>query len=163
MKIKEKVQKAINTQINRELYSYYLYLGMSAYCESLNLKGFAHWLRLQAQEEQAHAMKLFDYIFDRGGCVLLADIKAAPTPWKSPLECFMHVYDHEVKVTGYINEVLEVALETRDTATGAMLQWFINEQVEEEAAAQLIVEKLKMIKDSTNGLLMLDFELSNRK
>ncbi|MFA5119292.1 MAG: ferritin [Candidatus Omnitrophota bacterium] len=163
MKINSKVEKAINNQINKELYSSYLYLAMSAYFESVNLRGFAHWVRLQAKEEDGHAMKFYGYLFDRGGRVILSAIEAPPSQWKSALDAFSQIYSHEVKVTGYINDVLKTARQENDSATETMLDWFITEQVEEEAHAQQILEKLKMVKDSSNGLMMLDFELSQRK
>lgn len=163
MKINSKVEKAINNQINKELYSSYLYLAMAAYFESVNLRGFAHWVRLQAKEEDAHAMKFYGYLFDRGGRVILSAIDAPPAEWKSAFDVFSQIYAHEVKVTGYINDVLKTARQENDSATETMLDWFITEQVEEEAHAQQIMERLKMVKDSSNGLLMLDFELSQRK
>ena len=163
MEIKDKVTKEINKQINAELYSSYLYLAMAAYFEAKNWSGFGHWMRLQANEEHAHAMKFFDYILERGGEVVLEDIKAADTGWKAPLDVFEAVYGHELKVTALINDLLKVARQEGDAATESLLKWFIDEQVEEEAHAKQIVEKLKLIKDSANGLFMLDHELGERK
>jgi ferritin len=163
MEIKDKVTKAINKQINAELYSSYLYLAMAAYFEARNWSGFSHWMRLQAQEENAHAMKFFDYVLERGGEVVLEDIEAADVKWKTPLEVFEAVYEHELKVTSLINDLLKVARQDNDTATESMLKWFIDEQVEEEAHAKQIVDKLKLIKDSSNGLFMLDHQLGERK
>jgi len=163
MVIKEKVAKAINKQINAELYSSYLYLAMAAYFESVNWLGLAQWMKVQASEEHAHAMKFYGYLHDRGGRVVLSGIDGPKTEWKSPLAVFVDAYAHEIKVTGLINGLLQVARDEDDAATEAMLQWFINEQVEEEAHALLIVEKLKLIKDSVNGLFMLDHELGERK
>jgi len=163
MEIKDKVAKAINKQINAELYSSYLYLAMAAYFEAKNWMGFAGWMKIQSREENAHAMKFYGYLLERGGEVVLDDIKAAAAEWKSPLAVFEAVYEHELKVTGLINGLLKVARDENDTATESLLKWFIDEQVEEEANSKLIVEKLKLIKDSTNGLFMLDHELGERK
>jgi len=163
MVIKEKMVKAINKQINAELYSSYMYLSMAAYFEANNWLGFAQWLKVQTREENGHAMKFYEYVYDRGGKVHLTDIEAPPVEWKSPLAAFEAVYAHEVKVTALISDLLKLAREEGDMATEAMLQWFINEQVEEEANAQIIVEKLKLIKDSAQGLFMLDHELGERK
>ncbi len=163
MEIKDKVTKAVNKQINAELYSSYLYLAMSAYFEAKNWQGFAHWMRLQAGEEKAHAMKFFDFVLERGGEVVLEDIKAAKTGWKTPLEVFEAVYDHELKVTALINDLLKLSRDESDTATESLLQWYIDEQVEEEAHAKQIVDKLRLIKDSVNGLFRLDHELGERK
>lgn len=163
MEIKDKVTKAINKQINAELYSSYLYLGMAAYFEAKNWSGFGHWMRVQAKEENAHAMKFFDYVLERGGEVVLEDIKAEEADWKTPLDVFESVYAHELKVTALINGLLKIARQEDDIATESMLKWFIDEQVEEEAHAKQIVEKLKLVKDNANGLLMLDHELGERK
>jgi len=163
MDIKDKVAKAINKQINAELYSSYLYLAMAAFLEAKNYLGFGHWMRVQSNEENNHAMKFFNYLLERGGEVVLSDIKASDTKWKTPLDVFKAVYEHELKVTGMINELLKIARQEEDTATESMLKWFIDEQVEEEANAKQIVEKLKLIKDSPNGLFMLDHELGERK
>ena len=163
MAIKEKLIRAINKQINAELYSSYLYLAMAAYFESNNWMGFAQWMKVQLREENIHAMKFYEYLVARGGRVVLSAIDAPDKEWKSPLAVFEAVYAHEVKITAMINDLLKLARDEADTATEAMLQWFINEQVEEEASALLILEKLKMIKDSMNGLFMLDHELGERK
>ncbi len=163
MQIKDKLTKAINKQINAEMESSYLYLAMAAYFEARNWKGFAHWMQLQANEETAHAMKFYKFILERGGEVELDDIKAAKGGWKTPLEVFEEVYAHELKVTALINDLLKLARQENDAATESMLKWFIDEQVEEEAHAVEIVDKLKMIKDSTNGLFMVDHELGKRK
>ncbi len=163
MEIKDKITKAINKQINAELYSSYLYLAMAAYFESRNWSGFAHWMRLQAQEENIHAMKFYDYVLERGGEIKLEDIKAEDAEWKSPLEVFEAVYEHELKVTALINDLLKLARQEDDAATESMLKWFIDEQVEEETHAKQIVDKLKLIKDSANGLFMLDHQLGERK
>ncbi|HOW36448.1 MAG TPA: ferritin [Candidatus Omnitrophota bacterium] len=163
MVIKEKLQKAINKQINAELYSSYLYLSMAAYFESMNFKGFAHWLQLQANEENQHAMKFYAYVIERGGKVVLTEIAAPKAEWKSPLAAFEEVYAHEMKVTSLINDLMKLAKDDNDFATESLLKWYVDEQVEEEANALSIVEKLKLIKDSNNGLFMLDHELGGRK
>jgi Ferritin-like protein len=163
MVIKEKMVKAINKQINAELYSSYLYLSMAAYFEANNWLGLAAWMKVQAREENAHAMKFYGYVFERGGRVVLAAIDAPKTEWKSPLAVFEEVYAHELKVTGLIHDLANLAKKENDHATESMLKWFIDEQVEEEANAALIVEQLKRIKDSANGLFMLDHKLGERK
>lgn len=156
------LKDAINEQINKELYSAYLYLSMAAYCEAESLPGFAGWMRAQAQEEQAHAMRFFDYINTRGGRVVLKAIEVPPPVWKSPLEMFEQVLDHERKVTGLINRIYELALSESDYATQIELQWFITEQVEEEESAGAVVEQLKSIGGQPMGVLMLDRELGQR-
>ncbi len=162
MTINEKIEDALNEQINKELYSGYMYLSMATYFESINLKGFAHWMREQDKEEREHAMKIFDYVIERGGRVSLTSIDAPPTEWKSPLDAFEEVYKHEQKVTGLINALVDLAKSENDYATNAFLQWFVEEQVEEEANADEIVQKLKLIGDSGPALLMIDRELAQR-
>jgi ferritin len=159
----KKLEDAINEQINKELYSSYLYLSMSAYCEAENLPGFAHWTRAQAQEEVGHAMRFFDYVNARGGRVVLKAIEM-PTPvWKLPLEMFEQVLDHERKVTGMINRLYELALAEKEYATQMALQWFMTEQVEEEQNAGQVVEQLRRIGDQPMGLLVLDRQLGERE
>jgi ferritin len=160
--ISKTVQDAINDQIKNELYSAYLYLSMSAHFEAANLLGFAHWMRVQAKEEQGHAMKFFDYINDQGGHVLLKAIDQPPTAWKSSLELFQQVLEHEQKVTGLINKLYELALKENDYATQVMLQWFITEQIEEEKNASQIIEQLKLIDAHGTAVLMLDHQLGKR-
>jgi len=156
------MEKALNAQVNAEMYSAYLYLSMSAYFQSKSLGGFASWMRVQAQEEMVHAMKLYDFINERGGRVILELIEAPPTEWDSPLATMEAVYEHEQKVTGLINELVELALEKRDHATNIFLQWFVSEQVEEEDSANDVVEKIKLMGDARGGLFMLDRELGQR-
>jgi ferritin len=160
--IKEKIQDALNKQLNAELYSSYLYLSMAAYFESIRLKGFANWMRVQAQEELLHSMKFYDYIQERGGRVILASIDEPQTQWDSPLAAFKHVYQHEQKVTGLINNLVTLALSEADHATHNFLQWFVAEQVEEEASADEIVQKLGLLGEERSGLFMLDKELGQR-
>jgi ferritin len=158
----KKLEDAINEQINKELYSGYLYLSMSAYCEAENLPGFAKWMRAQAQEEVEHAMRFFDYVNARGGRVVLKAIEMPAPVWKSPLEMFEQVLDHERKVTGMINRMYEVALAEKDYATQMELQWFITEQVEEEQNAGQVVEQLKRVEAHPMGLLTVDRQLGER-
>ena len=160
--IKEKIKDAINKQINAEMYSAYLYLSMSAYFESINLKGFASWMKAQAQEEMVHAMKFYDYVNERGGRVLLTAIEAPPTQWDSPLAVFEYTYQHEQKVTGLINTLVNLANSESDHATHNFLQWFVGEQVEEESSADEIVQKLKLVGNDGGGLFMLDQEQGQR-
>jgi ferritin len=161
--ISQGVQDAINEQINHELFSAYVYLSMSAYFECSNLPGMAAWMRAQAQEEVAHGMKLFDFINDRGGRVILKPIDGPPTEFKGPLDVFEQSLKHEQKVTGLIHKLYEQANKVNDFATQVALQWFITEQVEEEKSADLIVEQLKMIGNDRPALLILDRELGARK
>ncbi len=156
------MEKALNTQVNAEMYSAYLYLSMSAYFQSKSLGGFASWMRVQAQEEMVHAMKIYDFINERGGRVILAPIEAPLTEWDSPLATMEAVYEHEQKVTGLINELVELALEKHDHATNIFLQWFVSEQVEEEDSANDVVEKIKLMGDARGNLFMLDRELGQR-
>lgn len=160
--IKEKIKDAINKQINAEMYSAYLYLSMSTYFESINLKGFASWMKAQTQEEMVHAMKFYDYVNERGGKVLLTAIDAPPTQWDSTLAVFEYTYKHEQKVTGLINDLVDLAISEKDHATNNFLQWFVAEQVEEESSADEVVQKLKIAGDQGGGLFMLDRELGQR-
>ncbi len=161
--ISKKMEEAINKQINEEMYSAYLYLSMAALFAVLNLMGFHHWLFVQYHEELEHAEKFYKYLIERGGKVNLMAIKEPDKTWKSPKEAFEAVLKHEQHITGKINELVDLAEAEKDRATFAMLQWFVNEQVEEEAHAQEIVAKLEMIGDHKQGLLMLDRELAQRK
>jgi len=160
--ISTKMQKALNGQLNAELYSAYLYLSMAAYFESTNLSGMANWMRVQTQEEQFHAMKLFNYILERGGKVTLDVIEAPPTEWDSPLSVFKSGLKHEQKVTGLINDLVYLAREEKDNASEIFLQWFVNEQVEEEDNASTIVGQLELITDSPQALFMMDKDLAQR-
>jgi ferritin len=160
--ISKKLETAINEQINAELYSAYLYLSMSAYFKSANLNGFASWMRMQAQEEQVHAMKFFDYLSERSGRIILNEINSPKSDWENPLDVFENVYSHEQKVTGLINALVDMAIEENDHATVNFLQWYVEEQVEEESSAEEIVANLKLLGDSRNGLFMFDRELGKR-
>jgi ferritin len=160
--IAKKTQDALNSQINEELYSSYLYLSMVAYFESINLPGFASWMRVQTGEEKTHAMKMYDFIIERGGRVTLEAIAKPTAEWKSPLAAFEAAYKHEQKITGLINDLVETAAKEKDHATGIFLQWFVTEQVEEEKNASEIVNKLQLLKDSAGSMYMLDKELGKR-
>lgn len=160
--LSKKMQKALNDQINAEIWSAYLYLSMSAYFESENLPGFANWMKVQWQEELSHASKFFDYINERGGRVLLQPIAAVDSVWKDPLEVIETTLKHEQHVSSLINELVNIAMDERDHATNNMLQWFIAEQVEEEASVEGLVQQLKLINGFGHGILMLDRELGQR-
>jgi ferritin len=161
--LSKKIENAINKQINAELWSAYLYLSMSAHFESINFGGFANWMRVQAQEELGHAMKFYHHVIERRGRVTVTAIAAPSISWKSPLNAFEDAFKHEQKVTGMINDLANMAAGEKDHATANMLQWFIDEQVEEELSTDAIVQKLKMIGTNTGGLYMLDHELAQRK
>lgn len=160
--IKKKIQDALNKQINAEIYSAYLYLSMNAHSHSIELTGFANWLFCQYQEEMMHAMKMYDYVNERGGRIILDKIEKPKTEWKSPTKMFEHVYNHEKKVTGLINGLVDLSIKEKDHATTNFLQWFVAEQVEEEASASSVLQKLKLVGNEGNGLFMLDKELSTR-
>jgi ferritin len=157
------MQDAINEQIKNELYSAYLYLAMAAYSGANSLPGFAHWLRVQSDEEVAHAMKFFDFVNERGGRVVLHAIDQPPVEFESPVEIFEQTLNHERKVTGMIHHLYELALEEKDYPAQVMLHWFIDEQVEEESNATQILDTLKMIGDKGQALVMLDRELAKRR
>ncbi len=160
--LSKKMQDALNGQLNAELYSAYLYASMSAYFESVNLRGFANWMRVQAQEEVVHAYKFYNFVNERGGRVVLRPIEGPPTEWDSPIAPFEAAYEHEQKVTGLINKLVDLAVSQKDHATNNFLQWFVTEQVEEEASANEVVQKLKLVGDARGGLFMLDRELGQR-
>lgn len=160
--INEKMEKAFNDQINKELYSEYLYLSMKAYFERLNLKGFVNWFNVQVQEEHAHAMGMFDYVHERGGEVELEAIEKPETKWDSPLACFEQVLSHEEFVTSRINALMDVAEEVKDRAALSFLNWYLKEQVEEEASVGDVLATLRLIGDDKKALLMLDKDLSTR-
>lgn len=160
--IHDKLKNAVNTQINAELFSSYLYLAMSAWFEKKSLKGFASWMKIQAQEELCHAMILYNYVVERGGIVTLDVIDKPQQEWSDSLEVFEHVYRHEQLVTSLINDLMNLAIDERDHACTAFLQWFVTEQVEEEAAADEIVAKLKLIGKDSAGLFAINSELAAR-
>ena len=160
--LSKKIQDAFNDQLNSEAYSAYLYLSMSAYFESINLRGFASWMRVQTQEETVHTMKFYDFINERNGRVELAAVEAPPTEWDSPLAVFEAAYAHVQKVTARINALVDLAAGQSDHASEIFLQWFVTEQVEEESSADEVIQKLKLMADAPGGLFMLDQELAQR-
>ena len=160
--LSEKMNKALNDQFTAELYSAYLYLSMASYFEDANLPGFANWMKVQVQEEQFHASKFYDYINERGGKVILAQIDAPPAEWKSPLDIFEATLTHEQKVTGLINDLMFTARDERDNAAEIFLQWFVGEQVEEEDNVGTLLGQLRLVKDNPHALFMIDRELAQR-
>lgn len=160
--VSEKMQDALNGQMNAELYSAYLYLAMAAYYEDSDLPGFANWMRVQAQEEMTHAMKFYDYLVRRGARVALDTIEKPPFEWESPLDVSEKVLEHEIKVTGLINNLVDLAVDEKDHATNNFLQWYVAEQVEEEESVGAVLQKVRLAGNSSSGLLMVDSELANR-
>ncbi len=160
--LKKKILKALNEQINAEMYSSYLYLSMESYFQSVSLGGFAAWMRAQVQEELMHAMKFYDFVNERGGRVTLGAIGKPERDWESPLAAFQHILRHEQLVTSLINDLVDLAAREKDHATGIFLQWFVTEQVEEEATVGEIVNRLELIGNDSSGLFFLDAELGKR-
>ena len=160
--LSDKMLRALNDQINAELYSSYLYLAMAAYFEDKGLPGFAHWMKAQSVEELGHVARLFEFVNDRGGRVTLEAIERPPAEWDSPLAVFEATLKHEVHVTQLISKLVDLAIEERDHATHNFLQWFVAEQVEEEASVNEILQRLKLAAESNHGLFMLDKELASR-
>jgi len=160
--LKEKMEKALNDQINKELYSSYLYLSMCAYAQSKGMPGVANWMKIQAQEELTHANKFFDYVLERGGKVLLRAIDTVPVEFGGVIEMFEKVLEHEHYITDSINNLADIANEISDHATRSMLLWFINEQVEEEANVLNILDQLKMVEGKGQGLFLIDKDLATR-
>jgi len=160
--LSERMTEALNKQINREIYSAYLYLSMSADSTFKGLKGFANWFMVQYQEEMAHAMKFYDYVNDQGGHVRLMAVEQPPMEFGSPLETFEKTLEHEKFVTKCINDLVNLAIDQKDHATKIFLQWFITEQIEEEANDNDIIAKLKLVGKEGNGLFMIDKELATR-
>ncbi len=160
--LKEKIQNSLNKQLNMELFSSYEYLAMSAYFKEKNLDGFSHWFAVQSQEEYGHAMKIYDYINQANGKVKLTKIDEPNANWKTVIDVLKETYQHEKKVTAAINSLVDLAISLKDHATNNFLQWFVSEQVEEENTALNILEKLKLIADSKDGLFLLDRELGQR-
>ena len=160
--ISETLAAALNKQINAEMYSSYLYLSMSAWFETKSLSGFANWMRVQAEEETFHAMKMFDYLHERGGRVILEAIERPEAHWESPLAVIEAVLRHEEHVTSLINKLVDVAMDERDHAGTYFLQWYVEEQVEEEANVGTLLERMKMIADDSAGMFALDVEMSKR-
>jgi len=162
MELSKKMQDALNEQIKEELASAYIYLGMAAYCESINLRGFARWMRAQSNEEMTHAMKFYDYVHERGGRVVLAALEQPQAEYAGPVDVFEKTLAHEQYITGRIHKLYALAVEEKDYASLGILQWFVDEQVEEEASAGDILDTLKMIGDKGQALYMLDQKLGAR-
>jgi len=160
--ISQKMQDALNGQVKAEFYSAYLYLSMASYFESIDLPGAANWMRVQFQEEQAHALKFVDYIIERDGRAVLEAFDNPQSEWDSVLDAFQGAYAHEQKVTALINGLVDMARAESDHAAEIFLQWFVNEQVEEEASVKAIIQQLKMIDGSGNGMFLVDRELTAR-
>jgi ferritin len=158
----QKMQEALNAQINAEYYSAYLYLSMAAYCDEVNYKGLAHWFQIQSQEEMIHMHKFFNYVIDRKGRVILKAIEGPPTAWDSPLAVFEAALKHEQHVTSLINRLAGLAITENDHATHSLLEWFLNEQVEEEATADQVVAQMKLADGNPSAMFILDRELGQR-
>ncbi|WP_025209513.1 ferritin [Hippea sp. KM1] len=161
--IAKEMEEALNKQINEELYSAYLYLSMSAWFDSIGLKGFANWMMVQYKEETDHAMRLFNYLSRQGAKIELKAIAEPPKEWKSPLHAMEETLKHEQHITKCINELVDLAEKLKDRATYNMLQWFVDEQVEEEENDRDIIDKLKLVEDSKHGILLVDKELAQRQ
>ena len=161
--ISEKIQSAINEQINQELFSAYIYYSMAAHAASRGFNGFASWLHVQAQEELTHANKLYGFIIDRGGVVKLESLAAPQSQWDSMLAVFEHAAQHEKGISARINRLVELARGEKDTAAEVFLHWFVNEQVEEEKNADDLVLRIRMVGPSVGSLLYLDKEAGKRK
>lgn len=160
--ISKRLEEAINAQINAELWSAYLYLSMSAYCQDKGYTGIANWFAIQFKEEQDHAQIFYNYLVSRGGRVLLQPIAAVETEWASPLAAFEATYEHEQKVTSLINNLMQIAVDEKDFASQSRMQWFIDEQVEEEETALDIINKLRMLDGNSYGMYIMDQELATR-
>jgi ferritin len=160
--LSEKMEKALNGQVNAEMYSSYLYLSMAAWFSTKNLAGFVNWFKIQALEELYHAMKIYAFIEERGGRVALDTIDKPPAEWDSAVAALENVYSHEQMVTGLINDLVTLSIGEKDHATNNFLQWFVKEQVEEEASAEDVLEKLKLVGEDGQGKFMMDRELAQR-
>ncbi len=157
-----KIEAALNDQLNFEMYSANIYLAMAAYFDSLSLAGFSHWMQIQYQEEMVHAMKFYHFINERTGRVKFAALPEPPFEWQSPLAAFEHALEHERIVSGRINDLVTLALDTRDHATANFLQWFVAEQVEEESSADTVIQKIRLTEGASGALFLLDAELGQR-
>jgi ferritin len=160
--LSEKMLAALNGQLNKEIYSAYLYLSMSAYSTYIGLKGFANWFMVQYQEEMVHVMKIYDYINSQGGQVKLLAVAQPPAEFESPLDMFEKTLEHERFVTKCINDLVDLAIKGKDHATNIFLQWFVTEQIEEEANDNEIISKLKLVGEKGDALLLIDRELAAR-
>ena len=160
--LKKSIESAVNHQINAEFHSAYLYLSMSSWLQSVGMAGCANWMKVQYQEELAHATHFFDYVLERGGRVTLAPIAEVTVDFKNVMHVFEETLQHEINVTGLINNLMDIAIKENDHATKSFLQWFVDEQVEEEANVEQILNNLKLINGEGQGLLMLDREMQSR-
>lgn len=160
--LSKEMETALNEQVNKEFYSAYLYLAMAGWFAERNLPGFARWMRLQFQEEQMHALRLFDFVLDRGGKPALSAVAAVPRDWANPLAIFEFTLEHEREVSASINRLVDLAIKQSDHASNAHLQWFVNEQVEEEASVDAVVQQLRLVGEAGPGLFMIDRELGQR-
>lgn len=160
--LKEKVLNALNKQINAEMHSAYLYLSMSAYLQDKGLAGFANWMKVQYKEELSHALKIFDYVNERNGRVVLEPIAGVPIEFDGIIDVFEKTLEHEQKVTQMIDELMDVSVADSDHATQSFLQWFVDEQVEEEANVNELLDNLRLIDGQGNGVFMLNRELQSR-
>lgn len=161
--LSENIDKALNEHLNLEAYSAYLYLSMAAYFESRDLTGFAHWMKVQAREELLHVMKLYDFIHGRNGTVTLTAIPGPPSEWKSVADVMEATLRHEEEISRHINRLVDLVAGERDHATTTFLQWFVAEQVEEEASVNLVLQRVRMVEDAPGGLFILDQELAKRQ
>jgi ferritin len=160
--ISEKMEKALNDQMNQEFYSAYLYMAMSSYFASENWKGLAHWMKKQSEEEWMHGMKFYNHILERGGHPILDGLEKPKSTWSSPMEAFKDAYTHEQKVTGLINNIMDLSYQEKDHAAGIMLQWFVTEQIEEEQSVFDVIDSMGKIGESKSALFMLDHHLGKR-
>ena len=161
--ISRQMVDSLNKQANAEVYSSHLYLAMSAYFESVNLKGFANWMKVQAAEELTHADKFYQHIIDRRGRAKLMTVEEPPFEWGSPSDAVKAAFEHEVKVTGLINDLVNLAISEKDNTSFNFLQWFVAEQVEEEKSVDEILQRIKVAGGQGPGLLLIDSELAQRK
>lgn len=160
--LSKRMEDALNSQLNRELYSAYLYMSMAAFFESQNFEGMANWMKVQSNEEMTHAMRFYNYILNRNGRVILTPIEGPQTEWGSPLHVFENSYQHEREITKFIYNLVDLSLEEKDHTTNVFLDWFITEQAEEEMSVSRVVEKIKLMKDAPGAMFMLDAELAKR-
>ncbi len=157
-----KIEKMLVDQMNFEFYSAYIYMSMVAYLESVDLQGFAHWMKIQVQEEMSHSLKFYNYIVERGGRPFFTAVPEPKKEWASVKEVFEDALHHELEVTRRINEIATTTIAENDHATRSFLNWYVDEQVEEESNAEQIIKKLKMINDNASALFLLDKELALR-
>ncbi len=153
------IEKTLNEQLNNEFFSWYNYLAITSFFRALNLNGFARWMKSQAQREMMHAMKIYEFLPESGGRAMLAQVAQPSNQWDSPLAAVQEAYQHEQEASGMINDLVDLALSEHAYATNAFLQWFVTEQVEEEARLRAIVEKLKLVEEDQYGLFLIDRDM----